>query len=317
MKGAVLVTGATGYVGGRIVTYLMQCGFEVVLATRRKEDSLEQLSNALVRRIDWTSADSLQNVCADIETVVHLAAMNEIESANNTVAALDVNTKASMMLLEASINTGVKRFIYFSTAHVYGVHMHGVIDERVLPRPLHPYAITHKFSEDFVLAAHDLGRIQGVVLRLSNAFGVPANHYMDRWTLLVNDLCRQAVSTGVLRLKSDGKQWRDFITLTDVARATHHLLPCNLEQVEDGLFNLGGHMPMTVYAMASRVAMRWQLLTGRLIDIVCGQAAGNDFPALDYRCDKLLATGFSLTSPIDEEIDNTLRFCIQQFGEKS
>lgn len=317
MKGTVLITGGSGYVGGRIAAHLLKNGCGVVVGTRQKAASPAWLAGASVRAMDWASADSLKNACSGVEAVIHLAAMNEIESAKHPVAALEANTKASLMLLEASISAGVKRFIYFSTAHVYGAPLQGVIHEGTLPRPIHPYALTHKFSEDFVLAAHSLGRVQGAVFRLSNGFGAPTNETVDRWTLLVNDLCRQAATNGVLKLQSDGMQWRDFITLTDVARATHHILHCDPAQWGDGLFNLGGQLPMTVFAMASRVAMRWQALTGRPIDIIRVQPAGGELPALDYRCDKLIATGFTLTSPVDEEIDNTLRFCLQTFGTKS
>jgi len=73
-----------------------------------------------------------------------------------------------------------------------------------VPRPVHPYAITHHAAEDFVLAAHDEKRLMGYVIRLSNGFGAPAHAGVDRWTLLVNDLCRQAVQTRQLILRSAG-----------------------------------------------------------------------------------------------------------------
>ena len=117
-----------------------------------------------------------------MDAIVHLAAMNEMDCARDPAAALEVNTALTLRLLNAAVAAGVRRFVYLSTAHVYGAPLRGHIDERALPRPVHPYAITHRAAEDFVLAAFDAGRIEGVVLRLSNGVGAPAHAAVDRWT---------------------------------------------------------------------------------------------------------------------------------------
>jgi UDP-glucose 4-epimerase len=169
-------------------------------------------------------------------------------------------------------------------------------------------------AEDFVLAAHDRKQIEGVVVRLSNVFGAPVTPDIDRWSLLVNDLCRQAATTGELRLNSLGTQLRDFITLGDVARAVNHILQLDTNQLANGLFNLGGCKVMSILEMTERIAVRWQVLTHRQITIV--RPSGNDVPppVLNYQCDKLAATGFTLTSEVDREIDDTLKLCLKAFG---
>ena len=75
-------------------------------------------------------------------------------------------------------------------------------------------------------------------------------------TLLVNDLCRQAVQTGKLVMRSSGLQQRDFITLTDVGRAVRHLLELPPADCGDGLFNLGGDNSISVWDMVQRVSLR-------------------------------------------------------------
>ena len=118
----------------------------------------------------------------------------------------------------------VERFIYFSTAHIYGAPLEGTITEKSLPSPVHPYAITHRAAEDYVIAAAKQKRIQGTVLRLSNSFGAPVSPHVNRWTLLANDLCRQAVEKGTITLRSNGCQYRDFICLTDVEEVMAKML---------------------------------------------------------------------------------------------
>lgn len=314
MNSTLLLTGALGYLGGRLSQSLGAAGHRVRCGTRHVGLSAPAwMPDMQMAHLDWQSVDSLARVCQGAECVIHLAAMNEIECARDPVGALEMNGLASLRLLEAAKQAGVRRFIYFSTAHVYGAPLQGEITESTLTRPTHPYAITHKVTEDFVLAAHDSNQIEGVVFRLSNGFGVPVTPDIDRWALLVNDLCRQAVTTGELRLNSSGAQLRDFITLEDVARAVNHALRLDGPLLGNGLFNLGGGATASILEMTERVAARWRALTGREIAIV--RKAHGDIPpkGLDYRCDKLAATGFVLTSQVDREIDDTLRLCMGSF----
>jgi UDP-glucose 4-epimerase len=207
-----------------------------------------------------------------------------------------------------------------STAHVYGAPLQGRIDERTLPRAQHPYAITHKVAEDFVLAAHDQGRIEGVVLRLSNGFGAPAHAGIDRWTLLVNDLCRQAVVSGCLRLKSAGLQRRDFVTLQDVGGAVVHCLALRKVALGDGLFNLGGDCTLRIIDMAQQVSERWEVMTGTGLPLERPEPSPGEIlneasvEPLVFSCAKLQATGFALLSARDAEIDATLQLCLRAFG---
>jgi UDP-glucose 4-epimerase len=250
--------------------------------------------------------------CQDVDTVIHLAALNEIQSLETPDEALRVNGIGTLKLLLAAGESGVKRFIYFSTAHVYGSPLAGQISEESLPRPVHPYAIAHHVAEDFVLSYHDQQRLRGLVLRLSNGFGAPADPGIDRWTLLTNDLCKQAVTEKTLTLKSPGLQYRDFITISDVSRAVSHFLA--LENWDDGLFNVGGGQSLRIYDVAVRISERCQRLFGYTPEIKRPAAPDGEKPArFGYSIEKLLNTGFQLESNFDDEIDATLTFCKKHF----
>jgi len=258
MSAKVLITGGSGYLGGRLVQALAEePRFHLRLGARQPLTLKPAwLGEAEIVPLDLLSQEDLHSACRGVRYVIHLAALNEVESLANPEEALLINGLGSLKLLEAAKRAGVERFIYFSTAHVYGSPLAGLITEASLPRPNHPYAITHKVAEDFVLAAHDKKTIQGLVLRLSNGFGAPASAKVKRWTLIVNDLCRQAVTTGKLALKSSGLQWRDFITLSDVTRSVQHLLTLPASACQDGLFNLGGECSLRIIEVAQRIANR-------------------------------------------------------------
>jgi UDP-glucose 4-epimerase len=260
--------------------------------------------------MDFRSVDGLAGACEGVDSIVHLAASNEIESLANPELATLINTVGTIRLIRAAEAACVTRFLYFSTAHVYGAPLVGTLTENVLPRPTHPYAISKRGGEDFLLAAHHRGAFAGTVVRLSNAFGWPVDSEIRRWTLIVNDLCRQAVIGRKLTLRSSGLQRRDFVTIADVCRAVEHLLALPTDKLGDGLFNLGGENPMRILEMAELIARRCTAVLGFRPDILHkGPAPDELSPEFEYRIDKLKSTGFNLQSDIEAEIDETLRIC--------
>ena len=320
MSDIVLITGGLGYVGGRVSRYLADnTDYKLRITTRQNEAQVpEWLRNGGMIHADLISEKDLKMACAGVRYIVHLAALNEIESYTNPELALTVNGLGSLNLLRTAEKAGVERFIYFSTAHVYGAPLQGIITEETLPRPVHPYAITHRTAEDFVLAAHDRDTLTGIVLRLSNGFGAPVRPDVDRWTLLVNDLCRQAVTTRKLVLRSAGFQKRDFITLSDVSRAVSHFLSLPVDQCGGGLFNLGGECSLRIIDMVELIAERCYEVLGFKPEIIRPESLSHEpSTMLEYSIKKLKSTGFVLNKNMNTEIDATLLFCQNEFGRKS
>ncbi|KAF0225664.1 MAG: UDP-glucose [Rhodospirillaceae bacterium] len=308
---AILVTGGSGYVGGRLVRHLLTRGDEIRLASRRPLSPI-WAKDARTIVLDWDDPASVAAACAGCRAVVHLAGLSDAECARDPVQALRVNGEYTVRLLEAAIAAGCPRFVLFSTAHVYGARLHGVVDETALPLPRHPYGISNRVAEDFVLTAHAQGRIGGLALRLSNAIGAPVHADIDRWGLLVNDLCRAAAVGGPLVMRTAGLVSRDFIPLADVENALVHLLAVPLSAWGDGLMNLGSGQGKSVAAMADLVLARAR---ARGLDVVLQRPApapGETTAPLEYRIDKLRACGFTPQADLAAAIDETLDFCLAQ-----
>ncbi|MDP9263648.1 MAG: SDR family oxidoreductase [Acidobacteriota bacterium] len=311
-----LITGGCGYLGGRLAQFLAsQTGHEILLGSRQYAAPPSWLPQAKVAQTPWDSSSGLEQSCAGVEAVVHLAGMNAQDCAADPVAALEVNAVATARLLQAAIRQGVKRFIYLSTAHVYGSPLKGVITEESCAAPLHPYATSHRAGEDVVRAASQRREVEGIVIRLSNAYGAPAHKEVHCWMLLVNNLCRQAVTTEGMVLHSSGRQRRDFIPLADACRAMQHLLELPAAGVSEGLFNVGSGWTPTVLEMAQRIAQRVQAVTGRPPEILRHEERESSAAdSLDYRTDRLAETGFhgKGTDNVDRELDELIHFCLEQ-----
>ncbi|CDL00611.1 putative UDP-glucose 4-epimerase [Magnetospirillum gryphiswaldense MSR-1 v2] len=308
---AILITGGSGYVGGRLARHLLTRGHDIRLASRRPLSPI-WAKDARTIVLDWDDPASVAAACAGCRTVVHLAGLSDAECARDPIQALRINGEYTIRLLEAAITAGCRRFVLFSTAHVYGARLNGVVDETTLPLPRHPYGISNRVAEDFVLAAHAQGRIGALALRLSNAIGAPVHADIDRWGLLVNDLCRAAAAGGPLVMRSSGLVSRDFIPLADVENALAHLLTLPPDAWGDGLMNLGSGHSTSAAAMADLVLARARA-KGLIVALQRpAPAPGETAAPLEYRIDRLRACGFTPQADLAAAIDETLDFCLAQ-----
>lgn len=314
----ILITGGFGYIGGRLAQHLTSVAVaQPVLGSRRPSSPPDWLPTASVVETRWQSAEALLEICKGVDAIVHLAGMNAQDCNADPVRAVEVNGVATARLLQAAVAAGVRRFVHVSTAHVYGSPLSGSISERTPTASLHPYATSHRAGEDVVRFIHERGDIEGIVIRVSNSFGAPAHQHANCWMLLVNDLCRQAVSAGQMTLRSSGTQRRDFVTLTDLCGAVTHLLSIEAHLLGDGLYNVGGAWAPTIIEMAERVATCCQRVLGYTPQITRPEVQVEDasYP-LDFRLDKLLATGFKLMRGVDSEIIRALEFCLALHGQR-
>lgn len=313
MSRRLLITGGLGYLGGRIAQGLAEDhDIDVVIATRRRPDTRPAwLPNGELRYVPFEDPDAWVEAASGAGDILHLASMNAAECERDPQEAIRVNTIGTIRILSAAEKAKVRRFVYMSSAHVYG-EMSGAVTEETVPRPRSAYAISKRSAEDFLLGAHEARRIEAVVLRLSNGFGAPAHADIPSWSLLVNDLCRQAVLERRLRLRSSGIQVRDFIPMGDVVGAVRHVLHMPTDRLVDRVYNLGGDHPVSILGMAEAVASRCEALLGFRPPIQRPEPKAGESPSasFEYRCDKLKGTGFRLQCSVELEIDRTLQFCI-------
>ena len=312
----ILITGGLGYVGGRIANYLKEKEphAHILLTTRSRNRKLPQWTERFtILEMDILDESSIANCLRDrdINIIIHLAALNEIDSMKDPKLALEVNAKGTYRLLESAYNIGIKNFIYFSTIHVYGDISKSIITEETPTRPFHPYAITHRAAEDFVNYFRHYYGMKTLIFRLSNGYGYPMHKEVNRWTLVFNDLCRQAVTGGKILLKSSGKQYRDFVSLHDVARAIHYFIFNIPDRWGDGLYNLGGNCSMSILEVAQKISDVYRLKYKKEIKIEKKQDNNSSIVSKPVRYDieKLMGTGFNLKGDMFYEIEKTMDLC--------
>ncbi|TGK24530.1 SDR family oxidoreductase [Leptospira yasudae] len=310
----ILITGGSGLLGGRIAKYFGESEDVIVrLASTKSLVLPDSIRNGEVTSIDWTSESSLNENCKGIDAIVHCAGMNAQDATKNPQSAFEFNGIITGRLLDAGILNNVTRFVYFSTAHVYGSPLQGRIVEDSPLTNTHPYALSNAAGEKEVNDRSSSGKIFGINIRLSNAFGAPVDQNVNCWMLLVNDLCRQAVETGKMILKTSGLQSRDFIPIEDVCRATDHFLNISIE-TNYRTYNVGGNASLTVWKMANLVRDRCKAVLGFLPDLERVAPMENESVTdLEFDISRLLASGFRLSDSFIREIDQLFVFCNLHF----
>lgn len=301
----VAVIGAGGYVGGRLVAHLRTAGVDVLPVSRERREWLGQ-DNVAVDVLGDPAP--LEEALAGATAVVHLAGHDEVVAAAEPERALTETIAMTHRIANAARRAGVPRIVYLSTVHVYGAQLRpgAVVTEDEVPQPRSTYAVARLASEH-LLETLLAGAAEVVSLRLTNSVGAPADPSVDRWTLLVNDLCRQAAQSGRLVLQTPGLQRRDWVSLADVCRAIGEV--CRPENVPAGTYNLASGTTASVREMADLVAQVWADVTG---DRPAVEAPSTDERApIPYRVDigRLAALGVRLDTPIADAVEETVRFC--------
>ena len=313
----ILITGGLGFIGGRVATHLSSLGHQIVIASRTKHDAPIWLPAARMFHLNWEDVSSLRKACENVDVVVHAAGMNSRDCEISPEKALEFNGSATQRLVEASIAAKVTKFVYLSTAHVYGHPLSGSITEATSPKNQHPYATSHLTGEKAVLSASISGEIDGIILRLSNIYGAPTHKNVNCWMLLVNDLCKQAVTTQKIILRSSGTQQRNFLTMSDACA----IIACTIfENIKIGIpkiLNVGSRESETVFEMAMAIQKRCQTVLKIFPQI--------ETLTSDQRLDSSTLSYGSLYSNSlldkiennrDREIDALLNFCNDSFGLK-
>ena len=211
----ILITGASGYIGSYIVENFQPNDFELIPLVRRLPDYFKYWKNKFnLIECDLLDIDCLRKSIKEIDFIIHLAALNDVETKLNPEKALLVNGMGTRNILTIAQEVGCNKFIYISTLQVYGKELEGTININT-PVNLHnDYALTHYLAEQYCKMFHIAHNMNITIFRPSNIVGSPVNVNVKRWELVPNCFCKSIFENNEIRLRSSGKQQRDFINLS-------------------------------------------------------------------------------------------------------
>lgn len=234
----VLVTGHDGYIGSVTAQTLRAAGHDVLGLDAYLYEGSEfgpPLDDGPAVRADVRDVRAAQ--LEGFDAVVHLAALS-----NDPLGALDhglteaINLRATVHVAKEAKAAGVRRFLFASSCSMYGAaDGDRAVDETSPLRPLTAYATSKVRAEEGLLALADES-FSPVLMRNATACGVSPRLRVD---LVLNNLVGWAVTTGAVRILSDGTPWRPLLHVRDAAAATLALLEAPREVVHAEAFNVG------------------------------------------------------------------------------
>ena len=257
MAKRILITGGAGFIGGHIAELLLTHGHHVIvidnLATGKPENVPSGAHLVMGDVSDSVVLDSIFET--GIDAVMHIAGQASISlSFANPAADLNTNTLGTIRVLQACLKYKVSRLLFASSMTIYGASPLTPTPETAPADPISYYAITKYAAERYVHATAlrpDLGfNFDVTSFRMFNVYGPRqslTNSYQGVFAIFVGNVLRGEP----IRIYSDGEQARDFVHVTDVARAWVTALdsPASYGQV----INLGTGQPTSVNQLADLV----------------------------------------------------------------
>ena len=230
---SILVTGGAGYIGSHVVRQLVGRGERVVVLDNLSTGFREAVIGAELVVGDVGDAALVENVLAAhaVDTVMHFAAHTVVpESVANPLKYYGNNTCATRSLLASCSAAGIGRFVFSSTAAVYGMPAAGVADEATPTVPINPYGSSKLMSENMLRDLCAASAMRHVILRYFNVAGCdPAGRIgqsTPNATLLIKVACEHAAGKrpqlsifGTDYDTPDGTCIRDYIHVEDLAAA--------------------------------------------------------------------------------------------------
>ena len=262
----VFVTGGAGYIGSVCVEELINAGHNVTVVDNLSEGHRSAVDNRATLLIGDLGDPGFIGPAlkeAKAEAVIHFAAHALVgESMTNPAKYFRNNVAKGLELLQASVDAGVKKFVFSSTCATYGPPDRVPMTEDLPQRPINPYGESKLMFEKMLNWYRDIHKLEFVAFRYFNAAGASekfGEHHRIETHLIPNVLkvalgqAQQCEIYGTDYPTPDGTCIRDYIHIVDLSQA--HILA--LKPGKQGFYNLGngeGYSVRQVIEMCEKVS---------------------------------------------------------------
>ena len=244
-----VVTGGAGFIGSHMVDLLVARGYSVVvidnLTTGRAENLAEHRREPRVEfhEIDMCTLAADSRLFKGADHVFHFGGIGDIvPSIERPLEYMRANVNGTLAVLEASRHAGVRKFVYAASSSCYGMATELPTTEQAPIRPEYPYALSKYLGESAALHWGQVYRLPVISIRMFNVYG-PRVRTTGAYGAVFGVFLAQKLHGRPFTVVGDGSQRRDFVYVTDVARA--YLMAA--ESAESGqVFNLGAGDPQTI-----------------------------------------------------------------------
>ncbi|MBI3898413.1 MAG: NAD-dependent epimerase/dehydratase family protein [Gammaproteobacteria bacterium] len=215
----VLVTGGAGFIGSHLTERLLAAGHRVrVLDNLSTGKRVNLPTHAAFEFIegDIRDADRVRAAVTGCEAIVHLAAVASVQaSVDDPIGTHGSNLIGTLNLLEAARHAGIRRFLYASSAAVYGDTTALPVNEDTVLKPLSPYAADKLAGEHYLFFYGQKYGVVGTAFRFFNIYG-PRQDPSSPYSGVISIFVDRARANQPVTVFGDGRQTRDFVYVADL-----------------------------------------------------------------------------------------------------
>jgi nucleoside-diphosphate-sugar epimerase len=253
----ILVTGGAGFIGSHLVDRLLDEGFEVWvlddLSAWGTENIIHRMKDKrfhLVRG-DIREVNVIDKIVENVDAVFHLAALVDVNlSIKNPILFNDVNVVGTLNLLKSCLDFNVDKFIFSSSAAVYGDSEQAQKNENMILKPVSPYGVSKFAAERYVQMFNKLYDLQTICLRYFNVYG-PNRGFRSNYGGVIIRFINQLLKGESPVIHGDGEQSRDFVHVDDVVSA--NMLALKKSDAAGKVFNIATGTTTTIYEIAKKL----------------------------------------------------------------
>jgi UDP-glucose 4-epimerase len=262
-KRVALVTGGTGFIGSHVVDQLIEQDFVVRALddfssgniqniAQHKNNSDFELIEKDVRKI---TPD--ESYFKDVNLIFHFAGRGDIvPSIKNPQEYISVNLNGTINVLEAARNSKITKFVYAASSSCYGSNPKTPTDENSPIINEYPYALSKNLGESAAFHWNKVYKLPVNSIRIFNAYGT-RSRTSGAYGAVIGVFLKQKLENKPFTVVGDGEQKRDFVYVTDVARA---FILAGRSELDSQIWNLGSGDPQSVNTLIS-------LLGGNTVNI--------------------------------------------------
>ncbi|MEW5937849.1 MAG: NAD-dependent epimerase/dehydratase family protein [Candidatus Thermoplasmatota archaeon] len=244
-----LVTGSSGQLGSYLVEELVRAGnrtvgIDLCISGYREVDRHTMLG-------DICDPELCRQVMGGADVVIHAAAqVSVVDAVKDPVADARTNIMGTLNLLNAAVEHGVGRFIYISSAAVFGNPRYLPIDEGHPVSPISPYGVSKLAAERYALAFQQTYELPVVAIRPFNIYS-PRQDPDNPYSGVISIFARRLKEGRPPIIYGDGSQTRDFVHAKDVVQAI--VLAATSKYATGHAFNIGTGRQLSINDLAARL----------------------------------------------------------------
>ncbi|MEK3857183.1 NAD-dependent epimerase/dehydratase family protein [Cytobacillus sp. FSL H8-0458] len=217
----VLVTGGCGFIGSHIVDLLIDQGYEVIVVDNLRTGNINNIN---VNKVKFYEMSILDEKLTEVfekhqpHYVIHQAAQVSVsESIVDIMQDEEINIRGSLNVIENAVKYNAQKVIFASSAAVYGTPEYLPVDTNHVVEPLAPYGVSKYTVERYLRMFKKLHGLDYTILRYANVYGPRQDAKGEGGVVAI--FADKITTQEELTIDGDGEQTRDFVYVTDVAKA--------------------------------------------------------------------------------------------------